>query len=459
VTRQGAVIGGQDTGYDWDHPALKSKYRGWDGANAQHDYNWHDAIHQNDPHTASGNPCGFDSPLPCDDFSHGTHTMGTMVGDDGGSNQVGMAPGAKWVACRNMEQGWGMPSTYAECYQWFIAPWPYGGDPFQDGDPGQAPDVINNSWSCPANEGCTQPDILLNIVDKVRAAGIVTAHAAGNSGPGCGSISTPAAIYDSSFTVGNTTSSDAIATNSSRGAVTVDGSGRLKPDISAPGTSIRSSVPGGGYSYMSGTSMAGPHVAGLVALLISARPSLAGDVDGIEHQITRNAVPLTTNQICNSVPGSEIPNNTFGWGRIDAWKTIQNLPYELVLRKTPSAYLLEVGQVLTYTLSVTNTHPTSTTYEILLSDVIPLNTIFITATLPHTLTGSLLEWEIPSLGPASGTTRSLIVQLSPSFTEGVIINQAYQVQSAQVTPVIGMPVERRFAIVWLYLPMFWNSPP
>jgi hypothetical protein len=110
-------------------------------------------------------------------------------------------------------------------------------------------------------------------------------------------------------------------------------------------------------------------------------------------------------------------------------------------------------------LSVTNTHPTSTTYEILLSDVIPLNTIFITATLPHTLTGSLLEWEIPSLGPASGTTRSLIVQLSPSFTEGAIINQVYQVQSAQVTPVIGVPVERRLTIVWLYFPLFWNSLP
>ena len=94
-TGQGAVIGGQDTGYDWDHPALIGKYRGWDGSSADHSYSWHDAIHTNDGHTAAGNPCGFDAPVPCDDGSHGTHTMGTMVGDDGLGNQIGMAPGAR----------------------------------------------------------------------------------------------------------------------------------------------------------------------------------------------------------------------------------------------------------------------------------------------------------------------------------------------------------------------------
>ena len=170
---QGVVIGGQDTGYQWDHPALKSKYRGWNGTTANHNYSWHDAIH------VTGSSCGADSPVPCDDHGHGTHTMGTMVGDDGASNQIGMAPGAKWIGCRNMNAGNGTPATYAECYQWFIAPTPIGSTV---GDSSKAPDVINNSWGCPPSEGCTDPNVLLAAVQAVRAAGIVTVHSAGNSG-------------------------------------------------------------------------------------------------------------------------------------------------------------------------------------------------------------------------------------------------------------------------------------
>jgi subtilisin family serine protease len=139
--------------------------------------------------------------------------------------------------------------------------------------------VINNSWSCTAGEGCTDPTVLLTVVNNVRAAGIVTVNSAGNGGSACSSINTPAAIYDASFTVGATDSNDVIAAMSSRGPVTVDGSNRRKPDASAPGVNIRSSVRGGGYqSGWSGTSMAAPHVAGLVALLISADPSLAWQI-------------------------------------------------------------------------------------------------------------------------------------------------------------------------------------
>ena len=286
-TGQGVVIGGQDTGYQWDHPALKNQYRGWDGSSADHNYSWHDAIHD-----SIGNPCGNDSPFPCDDYGHGTHTMGTMVGDDGGANKIGMAPGARWIGCRNMDLGAGTPATYAECYQWFIAPTNLNGD---NPRPDLAPDVINNSWGCPPSEGCTDPNVLLTVVQNLVAAGIVSAHSAGNSGSSCSTISDPAAIYDVSFTVGATNSNDAIADFSSRGPVTVDGSNRSKPDISAPGVNIRSSVPGGGYeSGWSGTSMAGPHVAGLVALLISAKPELRGQVTEIETTIERTALPRTT---------------------------------------------------------------------------------------------------------------------------------------------------------------------
>ena len=328
-TGQGAVIGGQDTGYDWDHPALINQYRGWNGLGADHNYNWHDAIH-----SGSNSICPPNSPAPCDDNSHGTHTMGTMVGDDGLGNQIGMAPGARWIGCRNMDQGVGTPATYTECYQWFIAPTDLNG---ANPRPDLAPDVIDNSWSCPTSEGCTDPNVLRTVVENVRAAGILTAHSAGNKGPACSTIEEPAAIYDSSFTVGSTNESDTIASNSSRGPVTIDGSYLPKPDVSAPGVSVRSALPGTGYGYKSGTSMAAPHVAGLVALLVSARPWLAGRVDELESVITQSAVRLyNTTQNCTT-PGSQAPNNTYGWGRIDAWAA-----YQMIL--TPKLYFpLVVG--------------------------------------------------------------------------------------------------------------------
>jgi subtilisin family serine protease len=314
-TGQGVVVAGQDTGYQWNHPALINHYRGWDGTNANHNYNWHDAIHGLNPHNTGDNPCGYDLLAPCDDLSHGTHTMGTMVGDDG-TNHIGMAPGAKWIGCRNMERNWGTPATYAECFQWFLAPTDLNG---QNPDPSKAPDVINNSWYCPPEEGCGDPLVLQSAVENVRAAGIVVVFAAGNSGSGCSSIDAPGAMYDASFTVGATDSGDNIAWFSSRGPVTVDGSNRPKPDVSAPGVNIRSSVPINSYAGgWSGTSMAAPHVVGVVALLISAHPELKGQVDGIERIIEHTAVPRTDSQSCGGVPGTEIPNNTYGWGRVDA---------------------------------------------------------------------------------------------------------------------------------------------
>jgi len=321
-------VGGQDTGYDWDHAALQGKYRGWNGSSADHDYSWHDAIHT-DILPTGGNSCGYDVPAPCDDNSHGTHTMGTMVGDDGGSNQIGMAPGAEWIGCRNMDDGYGNPTTYSECFEWFIAPTTVaGGAP----DPAMAPHVINNSWNCPlsgypAGWECIgqAANVMQQVVENVRAAGIVVVVSAGNEGSSCGTVAAPAAIYDASFSVGSTTSTDAMSGFSSRGPVTVDGSNRMKPDISAPGSNVRSCIPGSGYSSFSGTSMAGPHVAGLVALLISAKPELAGEVDTIE-QIIRDSAFQPANpaaQTCGGTPSNVFPNNIFGAGRIDALAAVE----------------------------------------------------------------------------------------------------------------------------------------
>ena len=314
---QGVTIGGADTGYQWNHPALIRQYRGWDGTNADHNYNWHDAVHTN--LGGASHPCGYNSPVPCDDYNHGTHTMGTMVGDDGAGNQIGMAPQARWIGCRCMDNGWGTPASYIECLQWFIAPTDLNNE---NPDPARAPAVINNSWGCTSSEGCTDPNVLLAAVQNVRAAGILVVGSAGNSGSACSTVRDPISIYDETFTVGNTTSSDTISGDSSRGPVTVDGSGRLKPDICAPGSGIRSSYNNSGYGYMSGTSMAAPHVAGLAALIVSARAALLGDVDALEAIMRSNAVPLTTAQECGGVPGTNVPNNTFGYGRINAYAAV-----------------------------------------------------------------------------------------------------------------------------------------
>ena len=328
IKGQGVVVAGQDTGYDWEHPAIKSKYRG-DGITPDHNYNWHDAIHTNDPHFSDTipNPCGFDVAYPCQDHPHGTHTVGTMVGY-APDNVIGVAPDAQWIGCRNMDRGWGSPASYIECFEFFLAPTDLNG---QNVDVTKAPDVINNSWGCPPVEGCN-PDnfeIMEMVVNNLKSAGIVVVVSAGNSGTsGCGSISSPAAIFENSFTVGATRYTDtlnfqdSIATFSSRGPVLTDGSGRMKPNVSAPGQSVKSCVPGNGYAYYGGTSMAGPHVAGAVALIISANPDLAGMVDTIEYILETTADKKQAVDTCGGVPGTMIPNNTHGQGRINVYKAV-----------------------------------------------------------------------------------------------------------------------------------------
>jgi uncharacterized repeat protein (TIGR01451 family) len=402
-TGQGAVVAGEDTGYQWDHPALKGKYRGWNGTSADHNYNWHDSIH------SGGGVCGPDAQAPCDDFGHGTHTMGTMVGDDGAGNQIGMAPGAKWIGCRNMDQGNGTPATYTECFQWMIAPTDLQN---MNPDPTKAPHVINNSWGCPPSEGCTDPNVLKLVVENTRAAGIVVVVSAGNSGSGCSSVDTPAAIYAASFSVGATDSSDTIADFSSRGAVTIDGSGRLKPNVSAPGVGVRSSVPIDSYDVFSGTSMAGPHVAGLVALLLSAAPGLAGDPNAIEPVITASCVPRTTSQSCNGIPGSAIPNNTYGWGRVDALAAANVADVAITQTDSPDPTL--PGLSVTYTLTVTNLGPNSVG-GVKVEDDFPQGSVFVSVSTSQgtcTHTALVANCTLGTLGVSAPVTLQVTVTRS-----------------------------------------------
>ncbi len=271
VRGAGIVVGESDSGVQGDHPELADSYRGRASGN---DYNWFDPW----SHTTA----------PVDFGGHGTHTTATVAG-----NTVGVAPDAEWIGCVNLQRNLGNPALYLDCMQFMLAPFPLGGDPLADGDPTQSAHVLNNSWGCPAShEGCDAAS-LQPAVDALRAAGIFVVASAGNSGPACSTVEDPIAIYDSSFTVGAVDEGGNLAPFSSAGPVTADGSGRTKPDIAAPGMAVWSAFPGNTYQELDGTSMAGPHLAGVVALLWSANPALIGDIDGTEAILRQTARPFS----------------------------------------------------------------------------------------------------------------------------------------------------------------------
>ncbi len=331
VKGKGVVIAGQDTGYNWKHTALHHQYRGLTVdakgiESASHDYNWHDSIHQ-----TTQTLCPANMTEPCDDHDHGTHTMGSMVGDDGGTNHIGVAPEAKWMGCRNMNEGVGTVASYTECFEFFLAPYPVGGDSRKQGRPEMAPNIINNSWGCPTEEGC-QGNEFVEVVRAVKAAGIMVVVALGNDGPGCNTaFSPPGSYYGEVLTAGAYDHyGNDIAYFSSRGPSSYNGG--VGPDIVAPGNLVRSSINSGSngaensrYEEMSGTSMASPHTAGVVALLWSAHPELKGQIQKTVELIHASATARTSDQTCGAFAGSAIPNATFGYGLIDSYNLIKSV--------------------------------------------------------------------------------------------------------------------------------------
>lgn len=294
----GVVVANLDTGVDWEHPALQRKWRGYDPETGQPGalaiFSWFDAINHEE--------------LPYDDHGHGTHTMGTICGSDPeGVNQIGVAPGAQWIAAKVLDAGgFGTDTDIIEAGQWLIAPTDADGTP----RPAYAPDAVNNSWGA----GPVMDEWFREIVTNWRAAGIFPAFSAGNNGPGPGTIGNPA-NYPESFAVGATDRNNNLAEFSSRGPSPY---GEIKPEVVAPGVGIRSSVPGGGYEGgWSGTSMACPHVVGTVALLLQVDPGLT--TDELENLISQTATPLENDEYRGR------PNNGFGWGLVNALSAVSEL--------------------------------------------------------------------------------------------------------------------------------------
>ena len=290
---KGIVIGTSDSGVDGSHPALQAGYRGADDS-------WYD------PWNGTRTPTAHNG--------HGTHTIGTALGRDG----IGVAPQAQWIGCVNLDRNLGSPSHYLDCLQFMLAPFPLGGDPWRDGRPDRAPDVLTNSWGCPGVEGC-DASALLPATAAFRAAGIYFVVAAGNTGPYCSSVDDPPAPYPDVLTVGAVDRNRRVTDFSSRGPV----AGGTKPDLVAPGAGILSALPDGTYGVLDGTSMAAPHVAGVVALMWSANPALIGDIDTTTKILRDTTTPATpTYATANPADSCGAVANITGTGLVNAYAAV-----------------------------------------------------------------------------------------------------------------------------------------
>ncbi|GIJ28694.1 hypothetical protein Vqi01_38560 [Micromonospora qiuiae] len=291
VTGAGVTVGSSDSGVDARHPALAEGFRGGDDS-------WFDPWNG--------------TRTPTDHSGHGTHTAGSAVGRGG----IGVAPAADWVGCVNLDRNLGNPAFYLDCLQFMLAPFPPGGDPFTDGRPARAPEILTNSWGCPPLEGC-DPRVLRPAVDALEAAGILVVAAAGNTGPFCGSVQDPPAPYPDVLTVGAVDAQRRVTQFSSRGPATA---GVAKPDLMAPGADVLSAMPGGGYARLDGTSMATPQVAGVVALIWSANPDLVGDLGRTRQILRSTATPVQAGQRGDNCGGEE---NVVGAGLVDAYAAVK----------------------------------------------------------------------------------------------------------------------------------------
>lgn len=297
----GVVVGIMDTGVDGTHPALSAR---WRGLIADPSECWLD-------NSGQGNPS-----FPVDNhyLGHGTHVMGTVTGlapDD----TIGVAPGALWIASNTINQGVGseFDNDVIASLEWFADP---DGNPLTIDD---VPCVVQNSWGTYGPLGYPECfSYWWDAIDNCEAAGVVLTWSAGNEGSDAQTLRSPAdraTSHYNAFSVGSTQNYAPyqISDFSSRGPSGCGGEFAMKPEICAPGSSIYSAQPGGGYQYLDGTSMAGPHVAGVVALMCAANPSL--DVETIKQVIMDTAIDK----------GTAGEDNTYGHGFIDAYEAVMGV--------------------------------------------------------------------------------------------------------------------------------------
>ena len=296
------VVANIDSGVQFNHPAVVGKYRGNTGGGTfDHNYNWFDP----------SNVCGSPSLVPCDNNGHGTHTMGTMVGDDGGANQIGVAPGARWIAAKGCETNNCSDAALLASGQWVLAPTALDGT---NPRPDLRPHVVNNSWGGPGNDPFYQAT-----VNAWIASGIFPSFSNGNTGPNCNTSSSPG-DFPLSYSAGAFDINNSIASFSSRGASAFGG--EIKPNIAAPGVNVRSSVPADGYASFNGTSMAAPHVSATVALIWSAAPAIERNIDATKALLNSTAID-TSDLSCG---GTAADNNVWGEGRLDAFAAVDQAP-------------------------------------------------------------------------------------------------------------------------------------
>jgi len=352
----GTLACDQDTGADGTHPALADRWRGLDpGVDPAHA--WFDPI--------------YNETFPTDSGSHGSHTLGTMIGDDGGDNQIGMAPGAKWIGAKTVD----VPN--GNLYSDAVAGFEWAADP--DGDPttmDDVPDVVNNSWGLAASYYGACLDDFNGAIDTTEAAGVVVIFAAGNEGTGgLRSPGSRIATEWNTFAVGALNQDNtSIASFSSRGPSQCDGV-TIKPEISAVGVGVRSSVPGGGYATYDGTSMSSPTVSGAVLLLRQAFPEATPEE--IKMGLYYSATDL----------GNQGDDNAYGMGAMNVYEAYLWLEKALV----NSEGKVQLGEV----------YSCADTITITVSDI--------------DLQGAFVAVEITSSTELAGET----VLLEPTSTSGV----------------------------------------
>jgi len=294
-TGEGVIIGHLDTGVDISHPALSGKWLG-------HPY-WFDIVNH--------------QPIPYDDHGHGTITMGTILGGDGNGPfhpDIGIAPGAKFVATKCFDHfGSGTASWIHACFQ-KILEWK-----------GEGVNIVavSNSWGVTISTSLAFWQDCLNW----RNVNIIPIFAIGNEGPDP-NTTLPPGNYPIVIGVGATDANDNVASFSSRGPAPNQAPWNnpeywprpdwnlIKPDISAPGVLVPSSIPGGYYGAYSGTSMACPHVTGAIAILFQKNPTLT----------FREVYNLLLGYARCVPQGAPYPNNNYGWGILNVYQSLLHTP-------------------------------------------------------------------------------------------------------------------------------------